>query len=454
MNHQDPNKTVARSPWLFVPSLSFQYAFASAAPEGIALMMYKALGYSNEFVGYTSLLLIPLSITFLWAPWLDSRFRKRSLTINLGMALAICFAALAVAVYAIPEQAWLSLLLLLLVAVLGASYQVARSGVCLHLLSQPQLAGFSGVGTASIRIGLIFAGGLLISVCSGFGQMCGNPPLTWALVFGVLATLSLGLAFYHGLILPRPASDVSWAAEVHGEPGSIRLVLRQLCELPGSRLIILLLLICNFGEGLLVRMAVPFLLDPRASGGLGFLPSEVAFMYSTVGMVCTISGGLLGGWLIMRCGLRRIMLPTAIGMTFFHVGYLYLALALPSAVASYDLSPVLRAVGFAREWHFALNLRVQACIGVESFAYGLGSASAMYLIWLVGARVRLKAATSVLCGALSWIGLLVPYALSGVIQGHVGYFWLFVLSIVAGVPGILIIPFLPLHEWEETKLAT
>ena len=41
----------------------------------------------------------------------------------------------------------------------------------------------------------------------------------------------------------------------------------------------------RFAETQLVKMVVPFLLDPPAKGGLGLTTSEVGFTYGTVGVI-------------------------------------------------------------------------------------------------------------------------------------------------------------------------
>ena len=60
----------------------------------------------------------------------------------------------------------------------------------------------------------------------------------------------------------------------------------------------------RLAETQLVKIIVPFLLDPRSKGGLGLTTSEVGIIYGTVGVIALMLGGLLGGYAIYRKGLR------------------------------------------------------------------------------------------------------------------------------------------------------
>ncbi|MFZ4440463.1 MAG: hypothetical protein ACOYOS_18725 [Syntrophales bacterium] len=64
-------------------------------------------------------------------------------------------------------------------------------------------------------------------------------------------------------------------------------------------------LLYRFAEAQLVKMVAPFLLDPRTKGGLGLSTSEVGIVYGTVGAIALMLGGLLGGWVISRNGLKH-----------------------------------------------------------------------------------------------------------------------------------------------------
>jgi PAT family beta-lactamase induction signal transducer AmpG len=44
------------------------------------------------------------------------------------------------------------------------------------------------------------------------------------------------------------------------------------------------------------------------------------------------------------------------------------------------------------------------------------------------------------------VGMMIPGFLSGVVQQSVGYFWLFAISLLLGIPGMIPIFFLPFEN--------
>jgi len=60
------------------------------------------------------------------------------------------------------------------------------------------------------------------------------------------------------------------------------------------------LLLYRFGEAQLVKMVSPFLLDPRAQGGLGLTTAQVGIVYGTFGILALTVGGVLGGLVAAR----------------------------------------------------------------------------------------------------------------------------------------------------------
>ncbi len=424
-----------RSPWRYAPSLGFINGFGTAAAMNVSVLMYKSLGYSNQFIGYISLLFIPFTVAFLWTPALDGAFRKRGLTLALNWLLAAALGALALAVLLLPLSTWLTLSLLTAVALAGATFETAYYGFCLHAMGRAQQAAFLGVRFSATRLGVIFAGGILVRLCSSWSQTLRQPALSWPLVFGALAALATLAALYHVRALPKPPSDLP-AGQV--ESGAFRIVTGEFCRLPRVGLIVAFLLTYRFGEGLLTRMVVPFLLDPSDRGGMNFTVGDAALAYGAIGMVFSVSGGLAGGWLIKCFGLRKVMLPFALCMVVPHLAYIWLALAKPSTVLVWRFG----------SHSYAFNPAVQSCVAIELFGYGLGYASFGFLAVMVSLG-RFRASHSAICQAIASVGWLVPLTISGWVQSRVGYPALFALSVLTSIPGLVLLFALPLKRLEE-----
>jgi len=76
-------------------------------------------------------------------------------------------------------------------------------------------------------------------------------------------------------------------------------------------------------------MVAPFLLDAREKGGLGLTTSEVGFAYGTVGVIALLAGGLLGGFLVSRRGLKFWLWPMVLAIHLPDAVFIWLAYAQP-----------------------------------------------------------------------------------------------------------------------------
>lgn len=198
---------------------------------------------------------------------------------------------------------------------------------------------------------------------------------------------------------------------------------------PGAIAIVCYILLFRLGDALMLKLASPFLLDPVAKGGMGLSVQEVGIVNGTVGVIFLLLGGIVGGWLISRGGVRRWLWPTAIFQNSAILLYWLLALLHP---------PI--------SWVYVVN-------SVENFAYGLGCAA--YTVFLLQTvKLEYKAAHYAVATGLMALGVMLPGAVSGYIQQQLGYCDFFLLSFFAAIPGIIAIFFLPIWKKVENGPAT
>jgi PAT family beta-lactamase induction signal transducer AmpG len=249
----------------------------------------------------------------------------------------------------------------------------------------------------------------------------GNIPLSWSITFAVMAALFLVFATYHWAILPYPARDVPGTAQ------SVAKFWREFFHTFASffgkgkiGFLLLFLLFYRFAEAQLVKMVVPFLLDARDVGGLGLTTSQLGFVYGTVGIAALTCGGLLGGMLAARQGLK------------FWLWYMVIAIHLPDAVFVY--------LSYALPDNFWI---INACVAVEQFGYGFGfTAYMLYMIYI--ARGEHATAHYAICTGFMALGMLIPGMFSGWLQEIIGYQHFFVWVLLATIPGFLVVKFIPL----------
>ncbi len=120
------------------------------------------------------------------------------------------------------------------------------------------------------------------------------------------------------------------------------------------------ILLYRLGEAQLVKMAQPFLLDPRDQGGLGLANDQLGLIYGTVGVIVFIFGALLGGFVVARQGLKFWLWPMLLAIHLPDAVFIWLAYAQPQNL-------------------FAIG----AGVAVEQFGYGFGfTAFMLYMIYI------------------------------------------------------------------------
>ena len=89
------------------------------------------------------------------------------------------------------------------------------------------------------------------------------------------------------------------------------------------------LMFYRFGEAMIMKMSPLFLKDAPAAGGLGLGTDDVGTIKGVVGVFGIVLGGILGGWIVSRAGLRRSIWPLAVCMHLPGLLYLWASHALP-----------------------------------------------------------------------------------------------------------------------------
>jgi PAT family beta-lactamase induction signal transducer AmpG len=405
-------KAQVKSPWLWVPSLYFGQAIPYVVVMTLSVIMYKDYGISNTDIAlYTSWLYLPWVIKPLWSPFVDMYGTKRSWIVNLQLAIGVALAAAALTTH-MPAFFTVSLAVLWVMAFSSATHDIAADGFYILSLKEHEQAAYVGVRSTFYRLATIVGGGMLAYLAGELSKSTGSVAVAWSTVMFVLSGLFLALCVYHKVALPRPASDKP--ASSGADP------LREYFATFGAffrKKDILLslgfILTFRLGESQLLKLAIPFLKDPLAEGGLGLTTSQVGIAYGTVGIIALTIGGLLGGFMISRFGLKRMLWPMVLATHLPDLVFVGLATALPQ--------------------NFIL---ICASLAVEQFGYGFGfTAMLMYMIMVVDGKH--KTAHYAICTGFMALGMMVPGMVSGYIQEYLGYQHFFIYVCLMTIPAFL-----------------
>lgn len=397
-----------KSPWAWVPTLYFAEGVPYVAVMTISLIMYKRLGLSNtDITLYTSWLYLPWVIKPLWSPFVDMLRSKRWWIVAMQVLIA---AALGGVAFTIPGPWWLqgSLCFFWLMAFSSATHDIAADGFYMLGLDQHEQAYFVGIRSTFYRIATIFSSGLLVGLAGALQVLTRNIRYSWSLVFYLMAGLFIALWLYHHWILPKPAEDgmksKKTAVEIWDE---FKQTLITFFQKPQVWAGICFMLFYRMPEGLLAKISALFLVDAYHNGGLGLSDGEYGLVQGTVGVIGLTLGGILGGIVASRDGLKRWLWPMVMAITLPDLVYVYLSYALPSSL-------------------FIINV----CVFVEQFGYGFGfSAYMLYLIYY--SQGNHKTSHYALCTAFMALSMMIPGLFAGALQEAVGYQAFFLIVVVA-----------------------
>ena len=399
-----------RNPWAWIPTLYFAEGLPNIIVTGLSVVMYMQMGLSDAEVGlYTGWLALPWVIKPLWSPFIDLLKTKRWWVLTMQALIGASLAGIA---FSIPTAFWFqaTMCLFFLIAFCSATHDISADGFYMIELDDHNQAKYVGLRNTFYRLAIIFVNGMLVSL-AGILQVVfrGQIRFTWALIFYGLAGLFIGLWLYHSRFMPRPKEDVHTKrtlTEVTSELKKMFITFFQKFDRRGTLIVMLFLLFYRFPEALLNTMTKTFMLRNNYAGGLGLSPQEYGLANGTVGLIGLLLGGIIGGILVSRDGMKRWLWPMVCAITLPDVVYIYL---------SYSLNSNL--------------VVVSSCLFIEQFGYGLGF-TVLTLYMLYYSQGKYKTSHYSICTGISYLGLMLPGMLSGFIKDMVGYRMFFIIVMI------------------------
>ena len=407
------------SPWSWIPTLYFAEGLPYVAVMTVSVIMYKRFGLSNTDIAlYTSWLYLPWVIKPFWSPFVDILKTKRWWIVAMQLLIGAGLAGIA---FTLPTPFYLqaSLAFFWLMAFSSATHDIAADGFYMLALDDSQQSFFVGIRSTFYRLAMISGQGLLIILAGSLEKSTGKIPLAWSITFFIMAGLFIAFMVYHRFLLPRPAEDTGKEAET---PKMVLIefgnTFKSFFTKKGIGLAIAFILLYRLAEAMLVKLASPFLLDAREIGGLGLGTQEVGLVYGTVGVIALTLGGIIGGIVASRNGLKHWLWPMALAITLPNAAYLLLSHYQPDSF-----------------------LWVNIAVAIEQFGYGFGfTAYMLYLIYF--SQGEHKTAHYSICTGFMALGMMLPGMAAGWIQEQLGYDRFFILIMLLTIPTLILIPFL------------
>ena len=420
------NQTKTKSPWWWVPSLYFAEGIPYFLVNNISVMMFTKMGVPNgQMAFFTTLLYFPWFLKGLWSPIVDVIRTKRWWIVTMQVLMTVMMLLLTLT---LPKPSpeliasgqtsaglfWFTLVLFIITAFASATHDIAADGFYMLAHSPSSQAAFIGIRSTFYRISSVFGQGVLVLIAGLVERSSGNIPLSWQVTLGVSALVFAAVSLYHIFFLPRSADDAprvkaDEAANTWKELGASFVTF---FTKPGVLLAIFFMLLYRLPEGFLIKMCQPFLVAAAEKGGLGLPTDVVGIVYGTFGVIALLAGGIVGGLVASRLGLRQSLWWMAAGMTLPCLTFVYLATALPQNVVIITIA-----------------------LAVEQFGYGFGfTAYMLYMMYF--SEGEFKTSHYAICTAFMALSMMLPGFVAGYIQeaiGYVNFFWMVMLCCLATV---------------------
>ncbi len=182
----------------------------------------------------------------------------------------------------------------------------------------------------------------------------------------------------------------------------------------------------RLGESSLLAMGYPALAD------CGLSRAQYGVAYGTCGVASAIVGGLGGGWLIGRFGLRRAIWPLVIAQNGPNLLYALVTWRLGGAAEGMALPASTVA------W-------VTVLLAVEAFGAGMGTSVFMVFLMRTTRPAYRSAHMAIATGIMNVASALAGVG-SGFLAARLGFPAFFVVTFLLALPGMACIAFLPLLD--------
>jgi PAT family beta-lactamase induction signal transducer AmpG len=433
-SQEPPAQRPSRRTLVWVNTTYFAEGLPFMIVRILSSLYFTQLGVRELYLGYLNYLGLPWNFKFLWAPLVDGWWTKRRWQVVIQAVLALLTFVVAYLSYLAGVSSdsqvylgWIAVVFLVM-AFVAATNDIAIDGYYLEAIPlREEQALLSGYRVLAYRLAMVFARSGLVGIVAWATSRVvgGSPALAWIPAFCVAGGVLLVLSLLHAWLLPHTAREGGsnptasrFAHTVSVFKEGFRTYLAQ----PRVGLILCFIVLYKLGDEVLFSMVTPFLMRE-----LRISTEQYAWVAGIVGAAGTIVGAMIGGWWINRVGLRKALWPLSILMNLNIWLYVWLSVAKPDPSTPWGIGAIA------------------AIHGIEQVAAGLGSAA--LLVFLLSTCSKEFRATHYAVGSAI---MSVPGTVIGGEAGRLvelmGYTNLYIVAFVLSIPGMCLIPSVPIRE--------
>ncbi len=389
-------------------------------------------------IGWFSLVGLPYTLKFLWSPFLD-RFvppfmgRRRGWLVMTQVGLMVAIAAMSLQQ---PSQT-LHLLALnaLIITLLSATQDIAGDAYRTDVLAPSEWGIGASTWVLGYRLAVLISGSISLILAD---------VLPWPVVYLILGLL-MGVGVLASFWAPEPEEEVRPPASL---VDAVYLPFQEFfgrLGLTPALVVLVFVLLYKVGDALVGNMATPFLLD------VGYSKTEIGAIQGTFGFMATTVGVIGGGLVITKIGIYRSLWVFGGLQALSNLGYLMLTWVPKQSSA---VLAGIRLDNFVGLFWTALttNPYLMVAINLENFCAGL--VTAVFVAYLMSLCNHAFTATQfALLSSLMATSNIILAAPAGALAKATGWPTFFVLTIVAALPGLLLLPWVAPWNASENSSA-
>ncbi|WP_456075819.1 MFS transporter [Hoylesella nanceiensis] len=422
----------SKSPITWVPSVYFAMGLPFVVLNIVSVLMFKGMGIRDgQITFWTSLIMMPWTLKFLWSPFLEMYKTKKFFVVLTQLVTGLGFLLVGLVLH-LPWFFSLCIFLMAIIAFSGATHDIATDGVYMAELSKEEQASWIGWQGAFYNIAKIVASGGLVWVAGRllkhFGGVDGASKEVmhsaatnaWMIVMIAIGALMILLGLYHIKQLPSGKGTAVKTESAKETFDRLVEVLKNFFTKKHIVYYIFFIILYRFGEGFVMKIVPLFLKAARSEGGLGLNEEQIGLYYGTFGAAAFVLGSVLAGNYISHFGLKRTLFSLCCIFNLPFIAYTFLSQIQPES-----------------------GLLIGSMITLEYFGYGFGFAGLTLFMMQQIAPGKHQMAHYAFASGIMNLGVMLPGMVSGLISDAIGYKWFFVFTLIATIPAFLITYFVP-----------
>ncbi|MBN2597141.1 MFS transporter [Labilibaculum sp.] len=416
-----------KHPATWIPTAYFAMGLPFVAIAQASVLMFKSFEISDSLIAFwTSLIMLPWTLKPLWSPILEMFKTKKHFVVATQLVTGFTFALVALA---LPFDSFFtySIALLAVIAVSGATHDIAADGVYLSVLSGKEQAKYIGWQGASYNIAKILTAGAFVYLAGILEERFGVLH-AWMAVMLTYSIIMISLALYHIKMLPSGGNASSEVASLNEGFKTLWDVIKTFFQKKHIGWFIVFIILYRFTEGFAIKIAPLFFKATIEEGGLGLSTSQIGIIYGVFGSGAFVLGSIIAGYYISARGLKKSLFTLVCIFNVQFIIYALLAVYRPESI-----------------------FLIGSAVVVEYFVYGFGFVGLMLFMMQQVAPGKYKMAHYAFATGIMNLGIMLPGMLSGFMSDWLGYKLFFICILVVVIPSLLVAKFVPFVHSEESE---